>query len=136
MKKLSELTKIYRRITKLNFIDIDELVDSTSVEDLPYLYLRLIWNIPRGNLLILDEDLTKDFAYVIYNLALRVNLNLDSEDIIPDGVIDSTDFRVKADIDFARKILEIADDIVKVLKLLTEDGRYVLTETSKHIIVE
>lgn len=130
----SKLTKLYRKLSGLIHIDVEKYIAKYDEDKKPWAYRRLIWNIPRGVFIRFAKRYTEDLAYIICNLAILTGLDIESDDIIPDNVINLNDILTKRDLDFAHKIIKDCLHFNKVLDyLMSEEEDYFICEGDEYI---
>lgn len=127
--EISELTRLYRKLSGLSFANVEKQISSVPPEKRPFMYRKLIWNIPRGRLIRYANQYAKDFAYIICNIALLTGLDIYADDIIPDGILNYDDFITHRDIIFAHKIIKDCEHFETVLS-------YLLSEEDEGFICE
>ena len=139
MIDINKLNKLYHKLSGLVQIDVEKFINNYPDDKKPFAYRKLIWNIPRGRMIKFVNQYAKDFAFIICNLALLTNLDIHSEDIIPDGIINKSDFYTHLEIEFAHKIIENCEHFEKILNyLLNEEGDYLVCEEDEEtkILIE
>lgn len=103
---MTELAKRYKAFSGLMFIDVDKLLEKTQPKDLPSLFNKLMWNIQRGSRFAIGSKPFNEFAWIICELATACNLDINAEDIIPDGIIDYYDKRTHLELFMAHEVLD------------------------------
>lgn len=137
---MTELAQRYRIFSGLLFFDIDKEIEKTPRENLPKLYLKLIWNIQRGIRLSPESRLGKEFAWLVCNLAVRCNIDTDVEDITQDGLITYDDERIRLDLEFAHNVITDCEHLETIINYLigdnSEEVSYILEESEGKLILD
>ena len=102
----SQLSKLYKKISGLPKYDIDVIISCTKEEDLAKVYKKLIWNIPRGKRINLNNYIGKSFAEIVCQLAEKTNISSDKNDRDNDGKYGYSDWRINKDLEFAHEYIE------------------------------
>lgn len=137
---MTELAQRYRMMSGLLFFDIDKIIDETPIEQRPLLYRKLIWNIQRGLRLSIKSKLGKEFAWIVCNLAIRCNIDISKDDIIPDNIIGYSDWRTHLDLEFAHTIIKDCEhtstiDGTVIFCDSKSEETYLMTENNKTFII-
>ena len=133
---MTELAKRYKSFSGLMWFDIDKMIAKTPEDQLPFLFRKLMWNIQRGTRLSPKSKLGQEFAWIVCNLALACKLDVDAEDIIPNGILNYNDWITHYDLNFAHKIIQDCEHLEKILEyLLTDEGNRILTEDGVNLIL-
>lgn len=107
---MSPIAELYRELSGLQHINIDELISVTPEEELPTLYKKLIWNIQRGEKIDFFTWAGHSFADIIHYLADKTNIQYESLDPDKDNKLTYDDWRINNDLEFAHTIIRCEHD--------------------------
>lgn len=137
---MTELAQRYRIFSGLLFINVDEQISSCKPENLALLYRKLVWNLHKGRRLTLESRQGKEFAWILCNLAIKCSINIENEDIIPNGILDYDDFISHYELNFAHKIIQDCEHIEQIISYLigenSEEVGFILEEGDGKIILD
>lgn len=121
---MSELSEQYKLITGLIHVDIDKEIASCDPKDLGKLYSKLVWNIQRGIKISHANEQGKKFARTICNLAIKCNIDINSDDVNHDGIINHIDSMIRNDLEFVNKVEENYKNLNTIISYLLLDNDF------------